>query len=40
MIFFQNSKKIINILSIGRLVKQKDHITILKALNLIKKKKN
>jgi len=37
--FFSNSKKIINILSIGRLVYQKDQITILKALNLIKNKK-
>ena len=37
--FFKNSKKIINILSIGRLVAQKDYITILKALNLIKNKK-
>ncbi len=37
--FFSNSKKIINILSIGRLVEQKDQITILKALNLIKNKK-
>ena len=38
--FFSNSKKIINILSVGRLVKQKDQITILKSLNLIKNKKN
>ena len=37
--FFSNSKKIINILSIGRLVKQKDQITILRSLNLIKNKK-
>ena len=34
--FFSDSKKIINILSIGRLVLQKDQLTILKALNLIK----
>ena len=38
--FDKNSKKNIKILSIGRLVHQKDHITILKALNLIKKKIN
>jgi len=37
--FFSNSKKVLNILSIGRLVPQKDQITILKALNLIKNKK-
>ena len=37
--FFSNSKKIINILSIGRLVPQKNQITILKALNLIRNKK-
>ena len=37
--FFSNSKKIINILSVGRLVPQKNQITILKALNLIKNKK-
>tara|TARA_A100001015_G_scaffold135598_1_gene150461 strand:+ start:2052 stop:3146 length:1095 start_codon:yes stop_codon:yes gene_type:complete len=37
--FFSNSKKIINILSVGRLVKQKDQITILRSLNLIKNKK-
>ena len=37
--FFSSSKKILNILSIGRLVHQKDQITILKALNLIKNKK-
>lgn len=37
--FFSNSKKVINILSVGRLVKQKDQITILKALNLIKNNK-
>ena len=34
--FFSNSKKVLNILSVGRLVIQKNHITILKALNLIK----
>ena len=34
--FFSDSKKIINILSVGRLVPQKDQLTILKALNLIK----
>lgn len=39
--FFDNSsKKVIKILSIGRLVHQKDHITILKALKLIKEKIN
>ena len=38
--FDNNSKKIIKILSIGRLVHQKDHITILKALKLIKNKIN
>ncbi len=37
--FFSKSKNVLNILSIGRLVKQKDHITILKAINLIKKKR-
>jgi len=37
--FFSNSKKVLNILSVGRLVTQKDQITILKALNLIKNKK-
>ena len=37
--FFSNSKNILNILTIGRLVIQKDQITILKALNLIKNKK-
>ena len=37
--FFDENKKFLKILSIGRLVDQKDHITILKALNLIKKKK-
>ena len=37
--FFSNSKKVINILSVGRLVNQKDQITILKSLNLIKNKK-
>ena len=37
--FFSKSKNVLNILSVGRLVKQKDHITILKAINLIKKKK-
>lgn len=37
--FFSNSKKVLNILSVGRLVTQKNHITILKALNLIKNKK-
>ena len=37
--FFKNSKNITNLLSIGRLVAQKDQITILKALNLIKNKK-
>ena len=33
-------KKSLNIISIGRLVYQKDHITLLKAINLIKKKIN
>lgn len=37
--FFLNSKKVLNILSVGRLVNQKDQITILKSLNLIKNKK-
>lgn len=37
--FFSKSKTTINILTIGRLVIQKDQITILKALNLIKYKK-
>ena len=37
--YFSDSKKIINILSIGRLVPQKSHITILKALTLLKNKK-
>jgi len=37
--FFSNSKKIINILSVGRLVPQKSQITILKALNIIKNRK-
>ena len=37
--FFSNSKKVLNILSVGRLVVQKNQITILKALNLIKNKK-
>ncbi len=37
--FFNNNRSL-NILSVGRLVEQKDHITILKALNYIKKKKN
>jgi len=36
--FFEKSKKIINILSIGRLVEQKNQITILKALDFIKDK--
>ena len=38
--FFSNNKNILNILTIGRLVIQKDQITILRALNLIKNKKN
>lgn len=38
--FFDNHKKTLKILSIGRLVNQKNHISILKALNLIKNKKN
>ena len=38
--FFDKNKKSLKIVSIGRLVSQKDHITILKALNLIKEKKN
>ena len=37
--FFSNNKNILNILTIGRLVIQKDQITILRALNLIKNKK-
>ena len=37
--FFSKSYKIINILSVGRLVPQKNQITILKALNLIKNRK-
>ena len=37
--FFLNSNKVLNILSVGRLVNQKDQITILKSLNLIKNKK-
>jgi len=37
--FFSNSKKVLNILSVGRLVTQKNQITILKALNLIKNKR-
>ena len=37
--FFKNDKKSLKIISVGRLVEQKDHITILKALNLIKKTK-
>ena len=36
--FDKNSKKFIKILTVGRLVEQKDHITILKALKLIKNK--
>ena len=36
---FFSDKKNLKILSIGRLVKQKDHITLLKAVNLIKFKK-
>jgi len=38
--FFDNHKKTLKILSIGRLVNQKNHISILKALNLIKNKKD
>ena len=38
--FDKNTKKCIKILAIGRLVKQKDHITILKALSLLKNKIN
>ena len=38
--FFDNSNDSLKILSIGRLVDQKDHLIILKALNLIKFKKN
>ena len=38
--FFDKSKKSIKLLSIGRLVEQKDHLTILKAINLLKTKKN
>lgn len=37
--FFNNSNGCIKVLSIGRLVEQKDHITILKAINKIKNKK-
>ncbi len=37
--FFSRSKNTLNILTIGRLVIQKDQITILRALNLIKHKK-
>lgn len=37
--FFDKSKKSLKILSIGRLVHQKDHITILRALKLVKQKR-
>ena len=37
--FFDKEKSALKIISIGRLVAQKDHITILKALDLIKHKK-
>ena len=37
--FFDKDKKSLKIISVGRLVKQKDHITILRSLNLIKKNK-
>ena len=38
--FFKSQKKYLKILNIGRLTKQKDQITILKALNILKKKIN
>lgn len=34
--FFDKEKNVLKILSVGRLVPQKDHLTLLKALNLIK----
>ncbi len=37
--FFKNTSSYIKILSIGRIVKQKDHLTILRAINKIKYKK-
>ena len=37
--FFDRSNDYLKILSVGRLVDQKNHITILKAINLIKKKR-
>lgn len=37
--FFEKSKDILKIVSVGRLVDQKDHMTILRAINEIKKKR-
>ena len=38
--FFDKDKKSLKILTIGRLVYQKDHMTILKAIKILKKKRN
>ncbi len=37
--FFNKDKKILKIISVGRLVKQKNHLLLLKAVNIIKNKK-
>jgi glycosyltransferase involved in cell wall biosynthesis len=36
--FFKNSKKILKIINVGRLTDQKDHLTLLKAITIIKDK--